>query len=275
MIAEVVAIDWRRFDSKGAEKSDDDETYRPIRIRTLGHFEVSRHGELLGVDGRGKKRPLQLLKALIALGGEQVHQEKLAELLWPDAEGDAAQKVFDTTLYRLRRLLGLPEVLLLREGRLSLNRRYCWLDCWHFESLQHRIDRECDGGMSPARMRYFSKALFSLYHRHFLQLDADEVWVLGYRQSMQSKFVRVINKLGLCWEQHHQFEQALDLYLRVLEQDWYLESFYQRAMKCYEIMGLRAEALMLYQRCRMQLQRQLQIEPSRQTEALRESIMQG
>jgi len=46
--------------------------------------------------------------ALIAMGGRQVPQTRLADLLWPDAEGDAAYRALITTLQRLRRLIGEP-----------------------------------------------------------------------------------------------------------------------------------------------------------------------
>ena len=39
------------------------------------------------------------------------------------------------TLHRLRRLLGEEKVLLVREGRLIVNNRLCWIDAWAFERL--------------------------------------------------------------------------------------------------------------------------------------------
>ena len=45
-------------------------------------------------------------KLAIALGGTAVAVDRLATLLWPDAEGDAARNSFDNALHRLRKLLG-------------------------------------------------------------------------------------------------------------------------------------------------------------------------
>jgi hypothetical protein len=79
----------------------------PLRIYALGRFEVLRDGAPLAFRGKAQKKPLELLKTLVALGGEAVDASRLAAILWPDAAGDAAKVSFDSTLYRLRKLLGL------------------------------------------------------------------------------------------------------------------------------------------------------------------------
>ena len=89
----------------------------PLAVRALGRFELARDGAALEVRGKAQRKPLELLKALIALGGEGVDASRLAALLWPDADGDAAKKSFDTTLYRLRKLLGLDDRARARGGQ--------------------------------------------------------------------------------------------------------------------------------------------------------------
>jgi len=95
----------------------------PLRIRALGRFEVVRDGAPLAFRGKAQKKPLELLKTLVALGGEGVEASRLAAILWPDAAGDAAKVSFDSTLYRLRKLLGVETALVLTEGKLALDPR--------------------------------------------------------------------------------------------------------------------------------------------------------
>ena len=61
--------------------------------------------------------------------------------LWPDVDGDAAQRSFDTTLHRLRKIMGDDRVLVLRDGKLSLDGRYCRVDVWAFERLLGQSQR--------------------------------------------------------------------------------------------------------------------------------------
>jgi tetratricopeptide (TPR) repeat protein len=62
----------------------------PIKIYTLGRFEILRDDTPLAFSGKEQKRPLDLLKAMIAFGGVDVPEERLTDALWPDADGDRA-----------------------------------------------------------------------------------------------------------------------------------------------------------------------------------------
>jgi hypothetical protein len=114
----------------------------PVRIHTLGRFSVQLQGRpLSGTAGPRYQRSLELLQALIALGGRDVHAELLSQALWPDAEGDKAQNAFDVTLHRLRQLLNIDHLFLLRERRLTLNSELAWVDVWTFERLVNHAER--------------------------------------------------------------------------------------------------------------------------------------
>ena len=59
----------------------------PIRIYTLGRFEVFRDDQLLQFKGKVQRKPLALLKAIIGSGGRGVREEVLIDVLWPEGEG--------------------------------------------------------------------------------------------------------------------------------------------------------------------------------------------
>ena len=50
-----------------------------------GSFEIDK--KPLGFGTKVPRKPLELLKVLITLGGESVSVENLSEALWPDSEG--------------------------------------------------------------------------------------------------------------------------------------------------------------------------------------------
>ena len=88
-----------------------------------------------------QRRPLALLKTLISLGGRNVSEARLTELLWPDADGDLAHQSFTAALSRLRKLLGTDDALVLKDGRLSLSNRHCWVDAWAFERFLAQAEK--------------------------------------------------------------------------------------------------------------------------------------
>ena len=82
-----------------------------LRIRALGGFELDRDGQPMRFAGKAQQRPLDLLKFVVALGGEDVESSAVTSALWPDADGAAAKTSFDTALFRLRKLLDVDDAL--------------------------------------------------------------------------------------------------------------------------------------------------------------------
>ena len=70
-----------------------------LRVYTLGRFQVCLQDKPLQFAVRSHRKPLELLKVLIALGGEQVAEEPLCDALWPDTEGDHAHSTLASTLH--------------------------------------------------------------------------------------------------------------------------------------------------------------------------------
>jgi len=242
----------------------------PLTIRALGRFEVARDGVPLETRGKAQKKPLELLKGLIALGAEGVDASRLAALLWPDAEGDAAKGSFDTTLWRLRKLLGRDDALVLAEGKLALDRRQCWVDVWAFE----RIARQADApGDAPAvELVRLGQALLDAYAGHFLAADEDARWAIGLRDRLRSKLARTVLGLGERLQAAGRWTEAVALYERALELDNLAEGLYRGLMICHRELGQPAAALQAYRRCRELLSVVLGLAPSAETEAVRRSL---
>ena len=112
----------------------------PLRIFTLGQFVLLKEGEPIRFSGKVQHKPMELLKAIILFGGREVSEDLLVDVLWPDAEGDMAHQSFDTTLYRLRRLIGNDMAIQLHGGSLTLDDRYCCVDTWIFERVFERFE---------------------------------------------------------------------------------------------------------------------------------------
>jgi DNA-binding SARP family transcriptional activator len=73
----------------------------------MGRFDLWRDGRPVTFACKVPRKPLALLKTLIAMGApDSVGDERLIDLLWPDAEGNAGGLALTTTVYQLRRLLG-------------------------------------------------------------------------------------------------------------------------------------------------------------------------
>ena len=100
----------------------------PVRIYAGETFRIVVDGKPLEFSGKVQKKPLEMLTVIIGHGAKGVAEERICDELWPDAEGDRAHQSFTTTLKRLRQLLGHPEAIALKAGRVTLDPRYCRVD---------------------------------------------------------------------------------------------------------------------------------------------------
>jgi LuxR family transcriptional regulator, maltose regulon positive regulatory protein len=147
----------------------------PIRVYTLGAFRIEVNGQAPTLTRKAPKKAFALLKALIAFGGN-VSQHKLIDALWPDSDGDAAQKAFEATLHRLRRLLGGNDLIRQSDGVISLNQNKVFVDA---------IALDCDLDCHETRQ---------LYRGTFLP-DDDAPWVAQYRDRLHSRFISPSNEV--------------------------------------------------------------------------------
>jgi LuxR family transcriptional regulator, maltose regulon positive regulatory protein len=173
-----------------------------FRVRTLGGFRLLRHGEpLAAASGKAQRRPLELLKVLIAHGGERIAEELITDAMWPRIDGDSAHRSFTSTLHRLRKLLGEDRALVLHEGKLSLDARYFWTDVWALERLCAEIDDAAQGARAdPAELERLQARLLELARGPFLANEPEEPWSLRPRERLRARVERALGQLGAGWE---------------------------------------------------------------------------
>lgn len=246
----------------------------PIAIRTFGETVLQVDGRPITFSRKAQRKPLALLKALIAMGINEVPEEKLSDALWPDAEGDMAHQAVEVTLHRLRKLLGRPDALIFRAGRMSLNQQLCWVDASAFERLLSMADNAERQGRRERRRALLEQAV-ALYRGPFLAADGSEWWTKVPAARLHGKWLQALWQLALLLEQAEEWDRAADCFERCLEVDVALEATYRHLMHCRHRQGRPIEALEAYQRCRKVLAAIHDTVPSHETEALRKAILTG
>jgi LuxR family maltose regulon positive regulatory protein len=247
----------------------------PLKIFTLGRFSIMKDESPLQFSRKVQQKPLALLKALIASGGREVSEERLADILWPEAEGDTAHSAFTTTLFRLRQLLGMENALRFHQGKAYLDPRCCCVDVWIFERILGQVDAAWDertSGKDGGKPVELAEKAMRLYTGPFLAGD-NEPWMISTRERLRNKFLRNVMRLARHWEVTGDVAKAIECCQRGLEVDDLAEEFYLQMMKCYRSMGKHAEALAVYKRCHQILSSVLGIEPSRDMESLKFEIL--
>lgn len=234
----------------------------PVKVATLGKFEVSVDEEPVRFHGKAQRKPLELLQCICALGGTAVHQDRVTDALWPDAEGDAAAQALRTTLHRLRKLLQHEQAVRLEDRQLFLEPRYIWVDCLAFERAV------AEAGMAD---RALLERAMNLYHGHFLQGEQAS-WALPYRERLRAHHMNLAERLGISLEQDGNLTGAVECYLKAFEVEPVAEVFCRKIMIIYGRLGRRTEAVAIYQRFGHSLRSRLGINPTQETQALYHSL---
>ena len=115
-------------------------------IQTLGRCEILLRGRIIATWGWRDQKALELLLAVVTLGGQQVPWTELIKLLWPEQDKDRAVTEWYATLRRLQLILRRPDntgarFIMVIGGRLSLHPSFCWVDCWAFEEAVRQAMR--------------------------------------------------------------------------------------------------------------------------------------
>jgi DNA-binding SARP family transcriptional activator len=207
----------------------------------------------------------------VALGGENVRVDHLADALWPHMDADYAHKSFTATLHRLRRMLEDDDALLHRDGRLSLNPGLVWVDTWALDDVLEALDaalRAPGQHANDAATRALVEEALALYRGPFLPDETEQPGYIACRDQLRARLLRPLARIAREWEAAGKADTAIDCYLRCIDADELWEACYRHLMLCYQRAGNPIAALETYERLRTTLAARLKTEPATETRVI-------
>lgn len=221
-----------------------------VRLAVLGQPVIERDSLAISLPAKAVG-----LLTLLATHDEAQPRERVIEWLWPERDPEASRKNLRNTLWLVRRDLG-TNVIDSRSIRLSLGADAC------------------------ADVRAFvAQGALDLYRGPFLDGmsfdDAPEFdqWVSVERDRWQSTFLTLLASAIADRREHRAWEAVAALAQRGLAQAPFDESLHRALMESLARLGRRTEALQHVEQVRAMLDRELGLELSHETLALRDAIM--
>lgn len=203
------------------------------------------------------KGQLQNLFAYLILQPKIPHsRERVANLLWPEADPNKAGRNLSNLLYRLKQILGPnwletdPETLTLRT---SPN---LWVDVRAFE---HLVTDPAPDALQQAAALYQGDLLPSLY----------DDWILPLRERLREKYLACLLKPGNLAEAADQPEVALAYYRQLLAADPLREDAARGQMRCLALLGRFSDALAVFNALENTLQTEIGVPPGLEAARLR------
>jgi LuxR family maltose regulon positive regulatory protein len=249
----------------GALSATSDAWPWPVSVEMLGKFQLKVAGQPVAERVSGQRKVMELLKVLAVQGAAGVPAVRVADSIWPEAEGDDARNALKTTVHRLRKVLGDSDVVQFRDGVLSLHPEYCWSDIASFQVLA-KTSRS-----SGERTRNLKKAL-ELYKGPLLP-DDETPWAITARKRLQHIEHEIVMELGSRYEDRCRWNKAIRIYRQGFELDSLDEQVCRHLMTCYQRSGRESDAAATYKYCCDQLEHRVSRRPSTKTRSLAESIL--
>ncbi len=260
-----------------------------LTVQTLGHFRVWRQdGTEIAAAEWGREKARTLFQYLVTRRRVLTPKERAAFDLWPDLDGERADRDFKVALNALLKALE-PERRPRAESRFiqrqgtayGLVPALCAVDADRFTALVSAGARAESADPERAIVHY--RAAVDLYQGDYLPDALYADWASAERERLLTLYLSSASRLaGLLLErqavstvERREAQQAITLAEAVLARDPCWEEAYRVLMHAHQQRGNRPQAIRAYQRCVRALREELGLEPMPETTRLYRRIRDG
>jgi DNA-binding SARP family transcriptional activator len=252
----------------------------PLRIQTLGEFQVFR-GDSPIVDSEwDRNQPKKLLKAIVSYGSQNIPREILMDEFWPEERPRAADRNFKTTLQRLRKSLE-PTIhkefsssyIHLHDNFIHLDPELCQVDVDRFLSLLKMADEKRKRKDWKEALSLYTQAM-EIYKGHFLPDEIYASWADKRREELRARYIELLNNMASLYEKQGALKRGVDCYKKAIQADPLIEEPYQKLMTFYSSKGMYNDALRTYEACKKTLRAVLKTQPDSTTTAIYRKILE-
>jgi LuxR family maltose regulon positive regulatory protein len=242
----------------------------PLEISVLGRELVLRQGEPIVAPEWTKQKTVRELFFYLLSQPEGATREEICLVFWPNSSQKQLAKQFKNALYRLRRAVGKEVILFHQPTRLyhfNRNLKYHY-DVDDFQSSLLAAENESD---PDKKVHHLLQAVKSYRHPYAPSLEG--IWAEPMRYRLYLAYEEALLELARLQESRGDTIGALKNCQKLLTISPGQEAASRIAMRAHAARGDRAGIERIFQACRLDLDRELDTEPSPKTLALYEKLM--
>ena len=251
----------------------------PIRLYLAGRVAIETTGRIIGPDQFPGQQGRVAFAYLAIQRGRPVTVDELAAVLWTEEQPPAWESALRAIISKLRSLIARHDAC----GRSSLSAGRGWYelrlpsDAWvDIEAAADAI-HEAEAALrkgSPALAYGPSAVAHHIARRPFLPGEYGE-WVEAHRDRLRDILLRALEARTEVYLWNREEALALRTAKDLVALEPLRESGHRLVMRAHTALGNTAEALRAYEDCRKLIARELGVDPSPQTKALYESVLQS
>ncbi len=237
-------------------------------IRAFGKAQV-KIGDHAVILSEWKTQMVRDLFFFILLHPDGVTKEEIGEAFWPDSTIDTLRVRFKNSIYRLRHALGSESISFIDEYY-RFNRI---LDYdYDVESFTQELVNAQNTTSDEDRINHLRQAIVHYRGAYLPSIDYD--WAIIQREQYHRNFLTAITELIDLLLKTQQYQAVLHYVDRAIAEDPSYEEAYRSAMIAYSALGDRPAISRTYEKCRVNLQKELDLEPANQTNELYQRLIQ-
>jgi len=214
----------------------------------------------------------------LLLRRNQLHsREAIATLLWPECSTVKSKKNLRQALWQLQSALAnftknaKSELLKIDAESIHMNGdKSMTVDVSIFERAYEEVCGVAGNVLDAGQAKILQRAV-DLYRGDLLE-GCYEDWCLVERERLQNWYLIMLEKLLCHARKVREYPRAVEYGEKILRLDRGHERTYRQLMRTFYESGNRTAALRQYDRCKAALEEELGVEPSQQTQKLREQI---
>jgi len=237
-----------------------------LSLRLFGGMSLSNPGGTIPARANQRRR-LALLAILAATPGKPATRDRLAALLWPDADSDRARHLLSDSLYVLRSSLG-DDLLRVDGENVSINRDFVRIDVAEFLDAMQKRDY-----LRAVDARQGAKGFLDGVHLH----DSPEFerWVDGVRTELDGAYHLALRELAQSCTSAGDFDGAVAWWRRLAAEDPLSASVAAGLIRALNAAGDKAAALAYARVYESLVRSELDTQPDPSVIALVEAIRNG
>lgn len=258
---------------------------KQLNLRLLGPFEAAWPDAPIPAFATDKVRALL---TYLALEGERpLRRETLATLLWPDWPDEVARRNLRQNLHRLKASLdsldpSLGDRLLLADRQsVGVDGSLLAVDVLQFQATLAQVEAHPHRHLASCpvcleRLRQAAGLIRGEFLAGFSLPDAPlfDEWLMMQRERLHYQSVQTFFVLAEAHMRQADYEGAYTYALRQAALEPWREEAHRQIMQALAHQGARAEALAHYATCCRILDEELGVEPSEETTALYQAIVE-
>jgi DNA-binding SARP family transcriptional activator len=247
----------------------------PVRIRVLGALQVELDDQPLTFPGRTQAKPMELLCFLATSTQLRADNTSICAALWEQDDDAKASKSLETTVSRLRKLLGRDNLVRVAGNQVALDAGAVWCDWAHMRLLAAQLAQSA--ATTHPRQQFdvelVAKQLLAAYRGALLSGSDEAPWLVGRREDAVQRFVAAALAAKAAWPQSAGPQALVSFLESALLHEPLSENLALTLMQHYAAHQQPADAMRVYRFFRNQLSLRTGLKPGAAVESFKQTLM--